>query len=243
MVATFVVDQLRVTVAATARSAGLAAGAEIADNLRVLTGAAKRVRVVFAAAPSQAIMLAFLRDAPGIDWSRVAAFQMDEYLGLPDAAPQRFGNWLRRNLFDHVGVTLSPLSSAAGYTAELGAEPVDLVCLGIGENGHLAFNDPPAARFDDELDLRTVDLDLTSRLQQVHDGLFTSVDAVPTQALTLTIPRLMRSRRVVGVACGPRKAAAVRRTLTGDVDPSCPATALRLHPAASLHTDVAAWPD
>ncbi len=236
---TFEVDQLTVRVADSAEAAGRAAGAEVAGYLRDLTSVHEHVRVVFAAAPSQTAMLSFLRDAVGIDWSRVAAFQMDEYLGLELAAPQRFGNWLRAELFDAVPVSFHPLTHAGGY---LDPGPVDLVCLGIGENGHLAFNDPPLARFDDELDLRTVQLDPISRTQQVNDGLFASVDQVPTQALTLTIPRLLRSRRVVGVACGPRKAAAVQRTLTGPVDASCPATALRRHPAASLHTDVDAWP-
>ena len=239
----FAVDQLSVSVAATAAEAGAAAGQRIADVLRSLTTAGSgRVRVVFAAAPSQAVMLATLRQAGGIDWSVVDAFQMDEYLGLDAAAPQRFGNWLREHLFDHVPVTFHPLDSGADYAELLGRTPVDLVCLGIGENGHLAFNDPPLARFDDELDVRTVTLDETSRVQQVHDGLFESLEQVPTQAVTLTIPRLMSSRTVVGVACGPQKAHAVQRTLTGVVDASCPATVLRRHDDAVLYTDVAAYP-
>ncbi|MET3804387.1 glucosamine-6-phosphate deaminase [Nakamurella sp. UYEF19] len=239
MAGAFVVDRLQVTVARSAQEAGRLAALEIADHLRRLTHTVETVRVVFAAAPSQSAMLAVLVDAPGIDWSRVQAHQMDEYLGLSVDAPQCFGNWLRRSLFDLLPLTFHPLVSADGY---LDPAPVDLVCLGIGENGHLAFNDPPTARFDDDKDLRVVDLDLTSRVQQVNDGLFAAVQDVPTQALTLTIPRLMRSHRVVGVACGPRKTVAVQRTLTGPVDASCPATALRLHENASLYTDLAAYP-
>ena len=243
MAQAFTVDQLSVSVSPTAAEAGEAAGKHIAGLLRSLTTeASDRVRVVFAAAPSQAFMLAALRQSSGIDWSMVDAFQMDEYLGLDAAAPQRFGNWLRHHLFDHVPVTFHPLDSAADYAQVLGRTPVDLVCLGIGENGHLAFNDPPLARFDDELDVRTVTLDETSRVQQVHDGLFHSLEQVPTEAVTLTIPRLMSSRAVVGVACGPQKAPAVQRTLTGEIDASCPATILRRHPDAVLYTDVAAYP-
>lgn len=243
MAGTFTIDQLQVTVAADPEEAGRLAAADIAAHLTALTSRQESVRVVFAAAPSQSAMLRALA-AAGIDWSRVQAYQMDEYLGLPADAPQRFGNWLRRHLFDLVPLTFHPLTFHPLLTAPayLDPAPVDLVCLGIGENGHLAFNDPPGARFDDDQDLRVVDLDLTSRVQQVHDGLFASVDDVPTQALTLTIPRLMRSGRVVGVACGPNKAAAVQRTLSEQVDASCPATALRRHENATLYTDLAACP-
>ena len=237
----FEVDQLSVSVAATAAEAGRAAGEHIAGLLRQFT-AAGRVRVIFAAAPSQADMLSVLRDAPGIDWAQVDAFQMDEYVGLAADAPQRFGNWLRHHLFNHVPVTFHPLGSATAYASLLGRDPVDLVCLGIGENGHLAFNDPPLARFDDDLDVRTVTLDETSRVQQVHDGLFDVLAQVPTEAITLTIPRLMASRHIVGVACGPHKAVAVQRSLIGDIDASCPATALRRHGDAVLYTDAAAYP-
>ncbi|QNK81251.1 6-phosphogluconolactonase [Nakamurella sp. PAMC28650] len=235
---TFAIDRLEVTVAGDSREAGRLAAADVAGSLRSLTAVRESVRVVFAAAPSQSVMLAALVRAPGIDWMRVRAYQMDEYLGLPSDAPQRFGNWLRRNLFDHVPLTFHPLDTEGGY---LDPAPVDLVCLGIGENGHLAFNDPPVARFDDEQDLRVVDLDLSSRMQQVHDGLFPAIGDVPTRALTLTIPRLMRSARIVGVACGPNKAVALQRTVAGPVDPSCPATALRLHENVTLYTDLAAY--
>jgi glucosamine-6-phosphate deaminase len=171
---------------------------------------------------------------------------MDEYVGLAPDAPQRFGTFLSQRLFRRVPLRAVHLidGNAADLAAELDrythllhAHPVDIVCLGIGENGHIAFNDPPDADFDDPLSVKRVALDLASRQQQVHDGAFAELAHVPTHALTLTIPSLTRAARMFCMVPAPSKAWAVQRTLTGPIGTDCPATILRQHAAAILYTD------
>lgn len=243
---TMQVDLLRVEIYANRQEMGGAAGTAVAERMRERIAKQGRVVVVFAAAPSQNEFLATLASAENLDWSKVIAFHMDEYLGLPADAPQGFGNFLRRHLFDLVhpgtvhflnGQAANPEAECARYAALLRQHPVDIVCAGIGENGHLAFNDPPVADFDDPLDVKIVQLDETCRLQQVHDGCFPSLDSVPTHALTLTIPALMRASWIYTMVPGPTKAQAVKATLTGPIGTHCPATALRRHPNASLYLD------
>ena len=224
---------------------GRAAAAEVARAMRERLARRPRLRMVFAAAPSQRDMLHALAAEPGLDWSRVTAFHMDEYLGLAPGAPQRFGHWLHRELFDRVPLGRihllepgpDPERTARDYAAELAAAPVDLVCLGIGENGHLAFNDPPVADFADPLDVKLVELDEDCRRQQVTDGCFTALDEVPRRAITLTVPRLLAADRLFCVVPGARKREAVQRALLGPVGPLCPATALRDHPDCTLFLD------
>jgi len=223
---------------------GRAAAAQVSEAILLALSEQETVRIVFAAAPSQVEFLQHLGSAE-IDWSRVDAFHMDEYLGLPDGAPQRFGNWLRRHLFDQVPLrsvhlidTRMPASdAAAAYAATLAEAAVDIVCCGVGVNGHLAFNDPPVARFDDPEDARVVDLDEVCRRQQVDDGCFDSLAKVPGQAITLTVPRLLRTRRIVCVVPGAAKRSAVTAMLTGPVSTRCPASALREHPCWDLFVD------
>jgi glucosamine-6-phosphate deaminase len=230
---------------------GRAAAADIAAELRARLARAVRVRMIFAAAPSQSEMLAALIAEPGLSWQRVEAFHMDEYLALPADAPQRFGNWLRAAIFDHlpfgavhlIGPTEDPPAAVAAYTAALAAAPIDLVCLGIGVNGHLAFNDPPVADFADPVALKVVELDPICRRQQVDDGCFARIEAVPTQAITLTIPRLLQADRLFCVVPGAAKRDAVRRALSAPIGPACPATALRLHPDCTLYLDPESAPD
>lgn len=236
---------------------GAAAAAEVGAAMRALQETVlprdrrRRIRMVFAAAPSQAEMLDALVAEPGIDWSRVEAFHMDEYLDLPDGHPARFGVWLDRHLFDRLpfgAVHRIEPGEAAGqtardYAARLAAAPIDIVCLGIGVNGHLAFNDPPVADFRDPLDVKIVELDEVCRRQQVDDGCFPDFDSVPAYALTLTIPRLLRADRMVCVVPGRAKRDAVRATLHGPLGEACPATALRGHPAATLYLDPESDPD
>lgn len=229
---------------------GRAAAEEVAQDLRERLGRAPdaRVRMVFAAAPSQGEMLAHLAAVDGVDWARVEAFHMDEYVGLADDAPQRFGTWLRAAFFDRVPLgavhLMDPGSSdtVAEYAALLGAAPIDVVCLGIGQNGHLAFNDPDVSDLEDPEPVRVVELDVRSREQQVHDGLFAAVEDVPTHAITLTIPALLAADRLVAVVPGADKRWAVERALTAPVTASDPATALRTHPRVSLHLDPEATP-
>ncbi|MFD2080023.1 glucosamine-6-phosphate deaminase [Actinopolymorpha cephalotaxi] len=226
-------------------SLGYAAAADIAAQLRERLNYQNSVRMVFAAAPSQQETLDALVAEVGIDWTRVTAFQMDDYIGLPQDAPQRFGQWLRRAVFDRVPfkeVHLmrtdgDPEQRAQEYADLLAAEPIDLVCLGIGVNGHIAFNDPPVADFADPAAVKVVELDDTCRQQQVDDGCFPTFDDVPPTALTLTVPRLLDADQLFCVVPGQAKADAVRRTLNDPIGEACPATALRTHRSCVLYLD------
>ncbi|MHB1132606.1 MAG: glucosamine-6-phosphate deaminase [Chloroflexota bacterium] len=239
-------DNLRAEVYPTRLEMGLAAAAAVAQTMRVLLARPNAVRMVFASAPSQNEFLAELGAQPGIDWERVVAFHLDEYVGLGASNPRSFAGFLREALFNRVpigafhrldGLATDPARECARYTALVNESPIDILCCGIGENGHLAFNDPPVADFADPLTVKVVELTHGSRVQQVHDGTFPTLDAVPRQALTLTIPALMGARSVHCIVPGPSKAAAVRDTLLGPLGPACPATAMRSHPAATLYLD------
>ena len=241
---------LRVAIHADRSAMAAAAAAEAATVLRQALAAQGRARVTFAAAPSQADMLAVLRAAPGIDWTRVTAFHIDDYLGLPATAPQLFANWLERHLFAAVNfaaihripVERGGETACADYADLLGQAPMDLGLLGIGVNGHIAFNDPPVADFADPARVKVVALDGPCRQQQVDDGCFAQVDQVPTHAVTLTVPTLMAARRIVCTVPGSQKAMAVARVLAGPIGTDSPATILRTHPDATLHVDRAATP-
>lgn len=240
------VDQLTVKVYASRQALGRAAAHDMADRLRQLLQTQHTVTIVFAAAPSQNEFLDALSQTKGVDWARVIALHMDEYLGLPEDAPQRFSSYLRQHLFDRVqpghvyylnGNADDALAECQRYASLLREHPVDIVCAGIGENGHLAFNDPGVADFLDPEWVKVVPLDAACRQQQVNDGCFASLDQVPTHALTLTIPALMAARWIYCVVPGPTKAAAVALALSGRVRPELPASILRIHPRATLYLD------
>jgi glucosamine-6-phosphate deaminase len=229
----------------------VAAAQDIATALRASLEQQDRVRIVFASAPSQTETLATLAATPGIDWRRVTAFHMDEYIGLPVDAPQRFGLWLNSHLFDQVEIGAvhlidpggDPGAQAEAYADLLDEDSIDIVCLGIGVNGHIAFNDPPIADFDDPVSVKTVTLDEVSRRQQVDDQCFETLSDVPKTAITLTIPALMRARRLFCMVPGERKRAAIRSTLTGPISTACPASILRTHPNCTLYLDAESDPD
>jgi glucosamine-6-phosphate deaminase len=230
---------------ATSRAAmGQQAADDIAEELRLRLNSQPTVRMIFAAAPSQSEMLAALIASPGIDWTRVTAFHMDEYIGLAPDASQRFGLWLRRHLFDHLPFAQvhllepgdNPHAAATAYADKLAAATIDIVCCGIGTNGHLAFNDPPAD-LDDFADVKVVELDTACRQQQVDDRCFERFNDVPTHALTLTIPCLLTADRIFCCVPGAFKSTAVRRTLQDPVSGLVPATALRMHSNWSLYLD------
>ncbi|WP_163505973.1 6-phosphogluconolactonase [Fodinicola acaciae] len=228
---------------------GAAAAAAIAGQLRDLLDRQEIVRMVFAAAPSQHETLKALSAAEGIDWRRVDAFHMDEYVGIAADAPQRFGNWLRREFFDAVPLRSAhlidpsnePAAEAARYGALAGAAPIDVVLAGIGITGHLAFNDPPAD-FATTAAVAVVELDELSLRQQVDEGLFARTADVPAQALTMTVPFLLSAGRIFCMVSGNHKRAAVRLTLDEPVSPMAPASPLREHPHARLFLDAAADP-
>ncbi|WP_034913189.1 6-phosphogluconolactonase [Erwinia sp. 9145] len=238
-------DRLKVAVYADRHTLGHEAGKAAAAHLRHLLNNQPRVRMIFAAAPSQTEFLATLARETGIDWSRVTAFHMDEYLGAACPPAQRFSTWLAQHLFAVVrpgDVWPIPAEGDAeticrDYAAKIAEAPVDIVCLGIGENGHLAFNDPPVADFNDPQLMKVVELDALCRQQQVNDGCFATLDAVPRHALTLTIPALMAARRLFCMVPGRSKRQAVSDALHQPVSTACPATILRRHPDCTLYTD------
>jgi glucosamine-6-phosphate deaminase len=238
-------DRLNVRVYSDRRALGEAAAVEAIKTFRRLLDSQERLRVIFAAAPSQNEFLAALVQAEGIEWSRVTAFHMDDYIGLPADSPQRFSHFLNTRLFGLVkpGVVrlIDSTASAEGecerYQRLLQEQPIDIVCLGIGENGHIAFNDPPVADFSDPRWVKPVELDEACRRQQVNDGCFPSFADVPTHALTLTIPALMSGKHLFCMVPGPTKRAAVERTLNGPIATECPASILRRHPDCTLYVD------
>ena len=204
---------------------------------------------MFAAAPSQNEFLAGLVASKEIDWSRVVGFHMDEYLGLPADHPASFRRYLQEHLFRLVGLDQGqlrlipgeqadrPLQTCLEYEDLLLAEPADIVCAGIGENGHLAFNDPPVADFLDPVLVKVVRLDQACRSQQLHDGCFDQHRGDPDPRLHADDPRPAEGPIVSVVVPGPRKANAVLTTLRGPISEACPATALRRHPGATLYLD------
>jgi glucosamine-6-phosphate deaminase len=239
------VDRLKVNVYANRRDLGTAAGKAAAARIKDLLGKKDRIRMIFAAAPSQNEFLETLAADKEIDWSRITAFHMDEYIGLPNDAPQKFSRFLSEKLFDIVKPgTVHLIDSSNTIEAEckrygdlIREAPIDIVCLGIGENGHIAFNDPPVADFNDPLVIKPVELDDACRQQQVNDGCFAKFDDVPAHALTLTIPTLMSGSYLYCMVPGPTKRKAVQRTLNGSISTECPSTILRTHPNCTLYVD------
>lgn len=237
---------LRVEIHEDAAAAGRAAAATAAAALREAIARVGRARAIFATGTSQLAFFAALREVEGVAWDRVEAFHMDEYLGLDEEHPASFRRFLRTELVGPLGIGRfhgvdgdpdRADATIAAYAARLREAPIDLCCMGIGENGHLAFNDPPVARFDDPEPARVVRLDEASRRQQVGEGHFEALTDVPTHAITLTIPTLLDAGRVNVVAPEARKAPAIRAALEGPVDPGCPASVLRRVPHATAYLD------
>lgn len=242
----FAVDRLQVKIFQDRASLGAAAANEAAAILRAAIQKQGSARIIVASAPSQNELLAGFAAAPGIDWLRVTIFHMDEYVGLPATHPATFRNYQQQHLLNRVtpakfhdirGESTDPEAECERYSALLAEAPIDLVCMGIGENGHIAFNDPPVADFADPRKVKVVELDEICRRQQVNDGCFPNFASVPQRAITLTCPALMSGRALVCVVPGPRKAAAVAATLGRAISPACPASILRRHPAAALFLD------
>ncbi|WP_414661822.1 glucosamine-6-phosphate deaminase [Horticoccus sp. 23ND18S-11] len=250
----FTSGRLGVEVHADRPALGLAAAQAAAAYLHDVIASRGQARVIFACAPSQNEFLASLLAVSktghmAVDWSQVTAFHMDDYVGLTGQHPQSFRHYLQTHFLSHVKIgrfhpvpAEEPDSAAvcARYTALLSEKPIDLICLGIGENGHIAFNDPPVADFEDPQLIKVVELDDACRHQQVNDGCFPTFADVPRHAFTLTVSIFRRARRLSIHVPGPRKADAVKATLEGPVSTACPASILRLHPEATLYIDRAA---
>lgn len=238
-------EQLTVNIYTTRKEMAEKAALEVSCKISELLNEKEFVNMIFAAAPSQTEFLSILVAQKHLDWKRVNAFHMDEYIGLKEEASQRFGNFLKQHLFDRIPFRqvyyLDGLKSAEAeckrYTALLHDFPADIVCLGIGENGHIAFNDPHVADFNDPLQVKVVNLDEICRQQQVNDNCFNQIEEVPTHALTLTIPALVAAPYMYCVVPFRTKAQAVYRALNGEVSEACPASILRKKENATLYLD------
>ena len=242
----FHVEKLAVTVSDNRKELGLNAAKDAVVYLRTLLTQQAQVNAIFAAAPSQNEFLAALLRQKNIDWTRVCAFHMDEYAGLAQNAKQTFAHYLDTHIF-----TLASFQSihyicrsgrtaeeqCKAYTALLQNNPIDVVFMGIGENGHIAFNDPHVAKFNDPELVKIVELDDICRMQQVHDGCFASLGEVPSLAVTLTIPALLSAKRLFCMVPTEAKAQAVKDTLCGEITEWCPASIMRTHRDACLYLD------
>lgn len=242
----FTADALKVRILDSRAAMGCDAAIAAAACLRDLLKKQKTVNVIFAAAPSQNEMLECLAVQPDIDWQRVNAFHMDEYIGLPTGAPQAFSQYLKEHIFAKVpfgnvyyldAQTQNAQAECERYSALLRQNPVDIVCLGIGENGHIAFNDPWVADFEDSALVKVVPLDPVCRQQQVNDGCFACIDDVPAHAMTLTIPALAAGMHLFCTVPARTKAWAVERTVNAEISKEIPATIMRRHADATLFCD------
>jgi glucosamine-6-phosphate deaminase len=223
---------------------GKAAAEEAASAIREAIALRGSARIVAATGASQFEFLDALTAAPGIDWQKVDLFHLDEYIGIPMTHPASFCKYLQERLIDKTGIVRHHLLNGAAGFAEvirhvseaISAAPIDVTFAGIGENGHLAFNDPPA-NFDTEDPYIVVNLDEPCRQQQVGEGWFANLAAVPTQAISMSIRQILKSRAIVSVVPDARKAQAVKICFEGSVSPVAPASILRTHQNATIYLD------
>ena len=234
------IDELQLCVFQTREQMGKYAAKDAADCMKELLMQKEKIRMVFAAAPSQNEFLEALKQIEDIPWNRVEAFHMDEYIGLGPDTSQRFSTFLIKSIFDDVKPQTvhllmpekdNPEMECDRYTRLLEEEEIDIVCLGIGENGHIAFNDPEVADFHDP-----------KKVKVVKHGCFERIDQVPTHAVTLTIPMLLSGRHLFTIVPGANKRWAAQRALTGTISEECPASILRTHEGCRFYGDVNSYP-
>ena len=236
---------LDVNVLPSREELGKTAGMDIEKKIIELLAIKPEIRMIFAAAPSQNETLDYLAGSDKIEWKRITAFDMDEYIGLKDNAPQLFSSYLDGRLFSKVSCKNvhyiksngGPAGEIKRYSALIAEAPIDIVCLGIGENGHIAFNDPSVADFHDPEIIKEVKLDMESRLQQVNEKCFSRLEDVPERALTLTVPVLMNADFLFCMVPGKSKQNAVHNTLNLPVTEECPATILQQHSNCKFYFD------
>jgi glucosamine-6-phosphate deaminase len=242
----FAIDRLAVEVYASKAELGRGAAARAASLLIDAITQRGRARIIVGTGPSQNETIAALTETPAIDWKRVDVFHMDEYVGLPAGHPASFRRWLKEHLVERVnpgavhylnGDAADAAVEAASYAAELARAPIDVCFVGFGENGHIAFNDPHVADFRDPAAVKVVEMDERCRLQQVGEGHFPRVQAVPRFALTLTCPALLAAAHLICSVPDRRKAEAVRNALEGPVAALCPASVVRTHPDVVLYLE------
>ena len=242
----FTAEALSVRVFDDVQTLAAAAAADAADAIRAAIVARGAANIMLATGNSQLVFLAALIEHRDVDWSRVTAFHMDEYVDLPATHTASFQRYMREKVaalipvleFHYLdGATGDAQAESDRYAALLRSHPLDLCVCGIGENGHLAFNDPPVADFDDPVDVKIVALEPASRRQQVAEGHFATIDDVPTHAITVTIPALVRAGRLLAIVPEARKAVPVRDALQGPITTACPASYLRRQSHATLYLD------
>ena len=242
------VDGLGVRLCPDVRTMARAAADEAAATLRAAVAVRGVANAMFATGNSQIGFVDQLVSAtPGVPWADTVVFHMDEYVGAGPEHPAGFRRWIRERIVERAGPRSAhfidglaePGDECGRYAELLRSHPIDLCCLGIGENGHLAFNDPPVADFDDPDDVKVVALDPACRAQQVHEGHFPGMDAVPSHAITVTIPALLRAGRLLAIVPEGRKAEPVRAALEGPLTTACPASALRTTDRATLFLEPA----
>ena len=232
-------DNLNVNVYDSRNEMGKAAALDIKNKIVELLSEKNEINMIFAAAPSQNEVLASLVEDKDIEWGRINAYHMDEYIGLPAKAPQAFGNFLRDHIFglvpfksvNYIDITAKdPEKESKRYGKLLEDNPTDIVVMGIGENGHIAFNDPPVADFCDKCKVKPVKLDEVCRNQQVNDGCFNSIDEVPRQAITMGMISIMQAKKILLIANGKAKKEILEKSFFGPITPQIPASILQLHP-------------
>jgi glucosamine-6-phosphate deaminase len=237
---------MKLEVHPTRAAAGEAAARAVAEELSRLSQLRKEIGMIFATGASQLATLEALTSIAGLPWNRVLGFHMDEYVGLEENHRASFRRYLRekltgrvamREFFEMDGNAKDIVAFGREYMDKLHRADPQICLLGIGENGHLAFNDPHEADFNDPQEIKVVTLDNACKQQQVSEGWFGSVDTVPKEALTLTIPTLFRVPKLIVSVPGSRKAEAIRRTLDEPIATNCPSTLLRTHPDVTVYLD------
>lgn len=242
---TITIDKLKINVYDTRKAMGAAAGEDAIEAIKKAIAFKGFANVLFAAAPSQNEVLETVCRSD-IDWSKVNAFHMDEYIGLDPSHPAGFRNFLKRSIFDKFKFKSVNLLNGnapdideeiARYSQLLKDNPLDVCLMGIGENGHIAFNDPPVADFNDPKLVKAVKLDEKCRNQQVHDGCFAALADVPTHALTVTVPGIIAAKHLVCTVPAKTKAEAVKLLVNDEISTKCPCTIMRRHDSANMYVD------
>lgn len=238
-------EMLGVSVHANTSSMALAAANEAGSAIQEAVAERGVGNVMFATGNSQIEFISVLVTLPNIPWSKVNLFHLDEYVGVGPQHPAGFQRWIRERIVEYVNPKnayfidglAEPQQESMRYARLIVEHPIDLCCVGIGENGHLAFNDPPSADFQDQAVVKVVELDDASRLQQVGEGHFLAMQDVPKLAITVTIPTMTKARQLIAVVPESRKALAVKAALTGPISTQCPASILRSVGNATLYLD------
>jgi glucosamine-6-phosphate deaminase len=225
-------------------SLGVAAAAQAAAAIQRAIAAHGNARIIAASAASQFEFLEELTRTPGLDWQRVELFHLDEYIGLPMTHPASFCKFLRERLIEKTGIRTYHFLDGEKEPAEVIRETnhairtasINIAFVGIGENGHLAFNDPPAD-FENEEPYIVVNLDDACRRQQVGEGWFPNLEAVPSRAISMSVRQVLKAEEIIAVVPGPKKAQAIRACFEGPVSPDAPSSILRTHSNATIYLD------